>query len=207
MVCYERIYRNYRRTCTYNIPPMRLPRFKVYRAFAELDSLTNTECESLVSRAEINHHGLLILTPQVVMYLALALWPVAWVVAAVFLPLEKYIPLLPASAGARVALLIVSTVPAGAFAFLLTRDACLYAGLRRELRRCHCPRCDQPLVGLPIKTTGDDNDPGKRYVRCPECGRKHNLLDLGLTPRDLIPYEQRTVSPDTAAFRAPATRF
>ncbi|MFO0831375.1 MAG: hypothetical protein U0637_05970 [Phycisphaerales bacterium] len=180
---------------------MRLPRFRVYRAFRELDALSNGECESLVNRAEINHHGLLVLTPLVVMYLVLALWPAAWVVAAAFTSVRTYIPLLPSTMGGLVVLLIVSTVPAAGFAYLITRDVCLYAGLRRELRRCHCPRCDQPLVGLPIHTVGDDNDPGKRSVRCPECGRTHKLLDLGITPRDLVPFEQRAVTSDMGAFR------
>lgn len=184
---------------------MRLPRAKVYRAFEELDSLTDSECDSLVNRAEINHHGLLVLTPLACMYLTVAVWPAVWVTAALLLPLSTYIPLLPATLGGQVVLLIVTTVMAAALVYLVVRDACLYLGLRRELRRCHCPRCDQPLVGLPIKSSGDDNDPGKRFVRCPECGRKHNLLDLGITPRDLIPYEQRTVAPDTGAFRTPRT--
>ncbi len=185
---------------------MRLPRSRVYRAFKELDPLSNSECEGLVVRAEVNHPSLLVLTPLVVMYIALALWPVAWVVAALLLPLRKYVPLLPATLGAQIVLLVVTTAVAAALAYLLTRDACRYLGLRRELRRCHCPRCDQPLVGLPIKTTGDDGDPAKRFVRCPECGRRHNLLELGLTPRDLIPYEQRAVLPDTAEFRKDGSR-
>jgi hypothetical protein len=53
-------------------------------------------------------------------------------------------------------------------------------------------------VGLPIRVVGDDGDPSKRYVRCPECGRTHNLLEHGITPRDLVPFEQRIARADLA---------
>jgi hypothetical protein len=186
---------------------MGLPGVKVYRAFEELDALTDSECGSVINRAEINHPTLLLRVPWVCMIAAGVVWPLAWVAAEWLLPLNKYIPLLPSTLGGRVVLLVVSTVVVAALVLLVAQDACLYVGLRRELRRCHCPKCRQPLVGLPIKSTGDDNDPAKRYVRCPECGRRHNLLDMGLTPRDLIPYEQRVVAKDTAAFRAPRAQW
>ncbi len=185
---------------------MRIPRFKVYRAFSELDPLSDQACESLVRKAEINHTPLVFTVPRVAVVVMLLAWPGAWVAAALTLPIGTWLPL-PTGVNERIGLLAVTTVFVAAVGFLIVRDIALMVALRRELHRAHCPKCDQPLVGLPIRAAGDDNDPAKRFVRCPECGKRHMLLDLGLTPLDLIPYEQRGIAENLGAKRVPPTPY
>ena len=179
---------------------MRIPRFRVYRAFEELDHLDNYSCEGLVRKAEINHTGLVVTVPRFAAACSLLIWPAGWITAAALTGPWAWLAVVGGPV-THSALLIVSDAAAACVVFLLARDACLYFGLRRELRRTCCPRCSQPLVGLPIRAAGDDNDPAKRFVICTECGKRHMLLELGLTPLDLTPYEVRGVAPNPAARR------
>jgi hypothetical protein len=169
-----------------------VPRAKVYRAFSQLDEIDDATCERLVGAARINHAMLVDIIPRAAAWMVGALWPVGWIVSHTLSLLPAWIPVPKTALGATLAITTTTALFAGA-TFLISRDVCLWLGVRRELRRVNCRRCGQPLVGLPIRAAGDDNDPGKRFVRCAECGKLHNLLEAGLTPRDLIPYEQRGV--------------
>jgi hypothetical protein len=91
----------------------------------------------------------------------------------------------------------------GAFAlvWLLLRDFLLWWGVRAEFHRARCPKCRHSLQGLRVEEIGTGLDPTKRFVRCVECGRKYRLMDLGLTPMDLVPFEQRGVPQDFGKVR------
>ncbi len=85
--------------------------------------------------------------------------------------------------------------------WLLVRDFLIYWGVRAEVYRARCPKCKHSLQGLRIDEIGTGLDPTKRFVRCVECGRRHRLMDLGLTPMDLVPFERRVVPEDFAKVR------
>lgn len=185
---------------------MRLPLFKVYRAFRELDYLPDAECERVVRLARTKRSAWLEGTPWLLAILALIAWPALWVglikefgAARV----GRYVPL-PSSLELSVLLLAATTVVAGAVARFVARDLLLWIALRAEIDQARCPKCEQSLLGIRIQYVGlDVGMPGKSFARCPECGTNHNLLDIGLTPRDLIPYELREMRPDVGQVRYP----
>lgn len=179
---------------------MRLPLFRPYRMFPQFDHLSDSECEKYVRDAYINTPGLTAKVPIIAAVLATALWYIGWPIAFVTLPLASYVPM-PPSAEWRLVAYIVLGVAFVSLTYFLTRDLGVYFGIRRELRRSNCRKCGQSLQGLPIHSAGADPDPAKQFVRCTECGRRWVLLDLGLSPRDLIPFEQRVVDSRVATRR------
>ncbi len=110
------------------------------------------------------------------------------------------------SESAQTSALIVGVtvlVLAAALSALLMRDLVIYLGIKREIFRARCPKCKQSLLGVPVHAphSGGQPIPGDAWVRCPECGKRHNLMKIGLTPRELIPFEFREPSPDLARKR------
>jgi DNA-directed RNA polymerase subunit RPC12/RpoP len=179
---------------------VRLPLFKPYRMFEEFDHLPDAECERYVRDACINAPTLTARLPMATTFVSLVAWFAGWPAAAMFLPLRSYVPL-PRSADWIAVLYVVGGVAFTLLAWLVSRDVGVVLGIRRELRRASCRKCGQSLLGVPVQSSGAEPDPAKQWVRCPECGRRWVLLELGLTPRDLIPFEQRVVSPDVAKRR------
>ncbi len=82
-------------------------------------------------------------------------------------------------------------VPTGvmSLSYVVVRRLIEVALLRREMTGPVCPKCRSSLIGLRIETRGVEPDPAQNRVRCPECGRIWRMLDIGLTPRDLMPRE------------------
>lgn len=179
---------------------MRLPLLKPYRMFPEFDGMSDGECERYVRDAYINAPTLTAKVPGIVTAFTGVLWFVGVPIAAATLPLLRWVPL-PTSADGQIVVYLAGGVMCVALVYLLSRDVGVYLGIKRELRRACCRKCGQSLMGVPIVTHGVDPDPAKSTVRCPECGRKYVLLDIGLTPRDLIPFEQRGVDPRVGAKR------
>ena len=116
------------------------------------------------------------------------------------LPIGQWVPI-PSSTEWQLVLLVATTVLVAGVARLIARDAALWWGIRREVRRSNCPKCGQSLTGLPIRTRGLNYDPANQFVRCTECGREFCLLDIGVTPRDLVPFEQRGVDARVATLK------
>jgi hypothetical protein len=179
---------------------MRLPFTKVYRAFPEFDSLPDEECERYVRHVRVHQRWQFQLIPLLTTLVLAVAWPVTWVVLSHYYPIHHWVPL-PATEEARIIVLAVTSVLVPAMVGLLLRDLALWLGVRDEVNRARCPKCRQSLLGVPVQEIGMGNDPAKRFIRCPECGRKYNLLDIGITPRDLVPFEQRAVAPDFAKKR------
>lgn len=174
---------------------MRLPFSKPYRAFSEFDSFSEEECRRYARELRIHRPFLVVVMPRLATVLVAIAWTIGWPLAVDHLPVNRFIPL-PESHDGRLLMLLISTIIAAAFAGFLLRDIFLWLGFREEVRGASCPKCRQSLLGVPVQSIGTEPDPAKRFVRCPECGRKFVLLDIGITPRDLIPFEQRSVSPD-----------
>jgi len=169
---------------------MRIPFSKPWRAFEAFDGLSDEECRAHLDWAKVRHPGLTYGLPRVTGLMTLLLWPgVAIMIAST----KSLSPLVPSSTEVAAFCLLVGAAVFPALGYLVARDTGLYLALRRELRSVICPHCEQSLLGLPIQRIGEEPDPGKQFVRCPECGKKHSLLELGVTPRELVPFEQRTV--------------
>lgn len=180
--------------------PLRLPFTKVYRAFPEFDGLSDEECRRYVRHVRVHQRWQYQLIPLLAGLALLIVWPVGWVVAERNLPLRQWVPV-PLSDDLRILLLGVTSILVPAMTMLLLRDLALWWGVRDEVNRARCPKCRQSLLGVPVQEVGVGGDPAKRFIRCPECGKKYMLLDIGITPRDLIPFEQRAVAPDFAQKR------
>jgi DNA-directed RNA polymerase subunit RPC12/RpoP len=184
---------------------VRLPFFKPYRMFDEFDHLSDAECERYVRDAYINADTLTARLPVILTVLAAMAWFGGWPAALATLAVRDYVPVPRSLEGMLVAYVGLGVLFCG-LVFLVTRDAGVVLGIRRELRRALCRKCGQSLMGVPINSVGVDHDPAKQSVRCPECGRRWMLLEMGLTPRDLIPFEQRALDPSVATKR-PRPRF
>lgn len=88
-----------------------------------------------------------------------------------------------------------------AFGAAIGRDLGKRHALLTSIRRCRCPKCSYPLMGIPIWHNGLGAPvPGTATIRCPECGFQGNLLEMGLTPNELIPYQERTVPSNVGEF-------
>lgn len=185
---------------------MYIPFRKVYRAFAELKHLSDEECEKHLRRVRLRdtrlHHA-----PwgAGVLGMAAAVAVVAWFVESRW-GLKKIG--VDDVLGSPVAFV---GVPAAAVLFgllcgLLARDLVLLRLLRAEVHKARCPKCKQSLLGLPITFRGlGPPEPGDGKVRCPECGRQWVLLDIGLRPTDLVPWEMRGVPNDYGKVRRQGT--
>ena len=179
---------------------MRIPLFRPWRAFEEFDHLSDAECEKLVGDAWVNSPPWVPWVRIFTVAVLFVLWPAVLVTGVMFWGFAKFIPV-PRSGEMIVVMLSVTTVVVSFGGGLVVRDLTLYMLLKRELSRAECPRCRQSLRGLPVQSVGVEPDPTKNFVRCTECGRVHKLMDLGITPRDLVPFEQRRVPPDFAKIR------
>lgn len=186
---------------------LRIPLLKPWRAFEQLDELSDAECQAVIRDALLNAPPWLDRVPWILCGHVAAAWGAGWAIADGYFPLHRYVPI-PSDPALAIIQLAVTTVIAGALVWFLARDAMLYWCIRRYLARASCPKCHQPLHGLPVQSIGAEPDPANQFVRCPECGKKIRLLEVGLTPRDLIPLEQRRVDPSFGGKRvaSPGTR-
>jgi hypothetical protein len=184
---------------------MRLPRAKPWRAFEAFDHIPEEECLRLVRQMIANLPRWVGLLPWLAGALAFIGVPVALVVLAQLPSTTGWIPSLGSTQADGIALVILGVLST-ALAALATRDVIILVGLRRMLRKASCPKCGYSLVGVKLTTRGVDPDPAKTEVKCPECGRRWVLLDIGLTPRDLISWEERAAIEHAGTLRRPPRR-
>lgn len=174
--------------------------WKVWRAFRELDALPDEECRRVLARAMANTSTWAMAMPGVVFFVALVLIPLAmW--AAILAWGPTLAPIIPDDFATSMSVMGLIQVVGAAVAWLAALWLRSYRALARELRRETCPKCHSSLMGLPITAPGTEPDPAQNRVKCPECGRVWRLLDLGLTPRDLVPWEQRGMDPSAGRLR------
>ena len=197
---------------------MRIPFSKHYRAFPEFDNLPDEECRRHMRAVVANFSELMRLLPLGVGITVAAGWALGVLAGDQFLGIGRYLPLFepvkfstaPGTVGITLHAmiwLVVTSVGLGGMTGLLLRDWLLWRALGREVHRTRCRRCGYSLLGVPLMDRGQGHrEPGDFHVRCPECGKRWVLLEVGLTPRDLIPYEERLVREDVGEFKNPALR-
>ena len=177
---------------------MRVPGVKIWRAFEELDHLTDSECQSLIVRVYLQVSPLRMRVFAAISVLIGIAAAVGALYAMYRLGLTKgdqYVILVGV-------LTLIVGVGALSLAFLLLRDLHVYLLIRSDLERSNCRACGQSLIGVPVlRTALHPGTPGDGRVRCPECGREWILLEVGLTDRDLIPFEQRIPSSEIGKLR------
>ncbi len=180
---------------------MRIPLTKPYRAFEEFDQLPDEECERFMRGVAAQGPWQVTLLPTFGLVIAAVGWPLSIALGWDRLPkgihdMAAYSVELAAVVG------VVSWVGISTAAYALLRDWGLWYCLREQIARVRCPKCKYSLLGIPIKHRGLGQPvPGEAWIRCPECGKRQNLLEIGVTPRDLIPMEERVVARDIGAFR------
>jgi len=147
---------------------VRFPWNKVYRAFPELDRLSDAECENYARIADERYGesraGLIgIGTLVAVMTIAVA--------AACFAYMDDLMPVRTRESLWGVFAAFKFTLYLGVLpiAWLIARDIWLRRAIRRQLFDTLCPGCKYQLLGLPI-----DHE----TVQCPECGRRTALNDF-----------------------------
>lgn len=179
-----------------------IPIRHIYRAFRELDQIPDDECRRFLRRVRLQQTWVSIIPRLVLACLcgAAAAWWFGHTVYAWVRP--EFVHERAMTAG-LVGAVVAGGLTAG-IAGLLVRDAQLWLGLRRELRRTCCPNCGYSLLGLPVRRVGFGVPmPGDAKVRCTECGLMIVLSEQGLAPHDLVPWEQRGVPEDYARVRKP----
>lgn len=158
---------------------MRLPLSKPYRAFPELDKLTDAQCERLVTLAGRRHVRARVATTLIAITLAAITLPLALGLGA-----EVYNTLTTANQGAwaflaglAVCTACLMTGPACGY---YLRDVWLRSAIRSLIHDASCVSCGYSLLGLPAP---------QHAIRCPECGSTTDTTNLGLdtlspTPSD-----------------------
>lgn len=168
-----------------------ITRRRIYRAFPELDRFSDQQCEWLLQRVRLSRAriaqtvasgvlagllGLIVMGAALVSTLRhvdersieieLVVRDLAWLY----------------SLGWGIVLTLVFSMPS--LLALLARDLTLGTylkmALRGQLKRRACPDCRYQLIGQQVDESGG--------LRCPECGRRTTLGELGLDgPEDLLP--------------------
>lgn len=157
---------------------MRLPTYKVYRAFPELDRFSDEACQRYVRAARRGQEGWLGLAPLALglsggFVLFMAMLGLIFAVG-ILAPSLRWGPVLPFAMSGSVAL----AGGAAAFFTFQARDVLLRRVLEKLLKLATCPHCRYSLLGLRI-------DAG--VVSCPECGRSADVRkDLALNEDQLL---------------------
>jgi hypothetical protein len=164
---------------------MRVPFTPLHHSFPEFEALTRAECDRYIAYARTTQPWLV------------GVWPfVIAVLAGITVIVVPAMTGQLGSSGVNFLMAGLGAIGAFVFVWMLLRDVLLWWFVRGQVLRARCPKCKYSLQGLPIIEIGDGLDPTMRFVRCVECGRKHRLFDLGITPMDLVPFEMRGVPED-----------
>jgi hypothetical protein len=144
---------------------MRLPTFKVYRAFPELDRFRDEQCSKFVRSATRGFSRKIVQLVVQGLAFCLVLGIVVWLVNLLIVPYWTSIdtfrrePLGLILGTVILAVCLAISIVAAMFA----RDAWLIRGVRRAMfLRGACDACGYGLIGLGVDAQG--------RVTCPECG-------------------------------------
>ena len=156
---------------------MRIPLSNVCRAFPELDKFSDAQCRAYVravKQSRRRQSRLIALVSVVVVFAAII------PIGGIFGLLLSALPLDSSSEAAFS--LVFATFMLFSFGLpavfgLWIRDHWLRRAIAKHLKSSRCPSCQYQLLGLPI---------ADGCVRCPECGDTLRLVDLGLTPEQLM---------------------
>jgi hypothetical protein len=168
---------------------LRIPRKSLYRAFRELDPFTDEQCERFVQRVRVAG------TYPYVVCLAILVTSIPALIAVCAIlaradALQRFFSaqLDPVTADVlMIACWIIFPVGVPLLLGLVVRDIVVRVYLRRAIRvriaRVRCVGCKYLLIGQRVT---------RNIVSCPECGAQAHLMDLGLTPQDLVSPEPTT---------------
>ncbi len=156
---------------------MRIPLHQTYRAFRELDGFSDEQCEQWVRRVRAQGGGGRLVASGCLA--ALLMVPIACMTCFALLGLLISMVSMDDDAVGVVSTVVFLSGTAGAsgITFFLVRDHLLIRAIRNRVLLVRCPRCRYSLLGL-------RHEDG--FVLCPECGTRHELAAIGLSPADLI---------------------
>lgn len=158
---------------------MRIPFSKRYRAFPELDQLSDGECKALVALVARRHRIAQFLSSLALTLVGLILFLcggfVTMVVSeivgrsqeAAWLADDGWIPLLGVVLSLIIAVVFTSA----------SRNAWLRGKILEHLSTVECVQCEYSLLGLPAHDG---------VIVCPECGLPFNLAARGLSAADVM---------------------
>ncbi|MFI4861277.1 MAG: hypothetical protein ACIAXF_11415 [Phycisphaerales bacterium JB063] len=161
---------------------MRVPTTKIYRAFAELDDLTDEQCILLMRRVRLR-----VGTNLGVGFLLTILYVVLLVLTVIAVNAVGMLLDPEGAFGKRhefllgfVVMFLGFGIPAaitmGVRDYVLRKR--LTSAINYEIDRVRCLACKYILIGQ-VARDG--------HVVCPECGARQHLAELGITEADLIP--------------------
>lgn len=162
---------------------MRLPFSKVYRAFPELDRLTDEQCEEYVR--QVRRRFRVRRRTHVLLVFFGTLLAVTLIFAAVVIVLvseqQKYLrgvrdSLVDHPAALAVFIPVICVGPPLLWMFSM-HAAWLNRWIKVHMAEIRCVQCQYLLLGLAVH-----ND----TVACPECGQTIILSSLGLTAADIM---------------------
>ena len=165
---------------------MRIPVSKIDRAFPELDSFTDEQCERFMKRIRSSwdhrkHYPLVacLAVTGISLLLTLTLF---FKYYRLILDSEDGIFDLPGIASVFTVFSLFLALCLPFMLGLFARDSLLLRQLkfaiRNKLDRIRCLGCKYLLIGQVVKN---------QTVSCPECGLTQHLDDLGVSEADLIP--------------------
>jgi len=161
---------------------MRIPLYKTYRAFSELDDLTDAQCELLMRRVELRigtNLGVGCLIGLIFLVLLAFSFLVFGLLGEIVYP-DQAIPVRYEALYYGLFMLVVFLFPTGIT--LVIRDTILRrrltAAIQYEVDRVRCLSCRYILIGQ-VASGG--------RIGCPECGASFALGELGITEDDLLP--------------------
>lgn len=165
---------------------MRIPLYKTYRAFSELDDLTDAQCELLMRRVQLQRGVTFAWTLlAVVLFFSLS-----FIIFHLLQEIDIPVHIMNRHATWVFAGGFVAVVGAPLGVIVCVRDVVLRIRLKRaiqyEVDRVRCLSCRYILIGQ-VAYDG--------RLDCPECGSTFSLKQLGITEGDLLPPGE--TNPDT----------
>lgn len=168
---------------------------KFYRAYPELDGYSDEECQRMVWQAIARREDAIWIIPLAG---AVVAFLIAGSMAGTLLSVLGSIAVsggFSAMASSLGSVVVISLIPA-VIAWVFTRRTLIIRSIRNNMNRAKCPYCWFSLVGLTAR---------EGEVRCPECGETSSLIELRLTPDDLIdPRHPPPAPPPISALRKDA---
>jgi phage FluMu protein Com len=177
------------RTATRAFIHMRLPFFKLARAFPELDSFSERQCERFIWLAQVRQPF------RMAMYICVALFVVAVIIVGGFYVLglahARYSQFFNRAHDAVHAMLVALPFVLAIVAGLFIRDYCIRMLVKRRITSMRCTDCSYGLLGLtPAKTKN-----GHDAVKCPECGFVNHLRSRGVSKAEFLALSQGAAQP------------
>jgi DNA-directed RNA polymerase subunit RPC12/RpoP len=169
-----------------------------WRAHAELDGLSDTECRELIERRWRRDPPPLLAASLFATVCGLLWVPIVIVLLVTLTTIDDDPEANPVAVYTVLgAIALCGALAVGVYVRWLLEHVLTCRALRRIVAGAVCPRCSQPLRGLPIIDDAHrPEDQSRMRVRCPECGKMVRLLKYGYGPQDLAVWEERVLPKD-----------